>query len=115
MIGAPIFLYGTLMDARILARRSGDAGLPLRAVPAVLLGYRRVRLRGTPYPTLRRDGAAAMAGELIRPTPAALNNLSTYEGPAYRLHPISVLTPRGPRRARAWIACSYRASQTPWP
>jgi len=112
---APIFLYGTLLDARILARHSGDARLALRSIPAVLLGHRRVGLRGTPYPTLRRDARAALAGELIRPAPEVLRRLAAYEGGAYRLCPVQVLTPRGPRRARAWFAAAWRAGATPWP
>jgi gamma-glutamylcyclotransferase (GGCT)/AIG2-like uncharacterized protein YtfP len=115
MTVAPIFLYGTLLDGRVLARRSGDAGLVLRSVPAVLLGFRRVGLRGTPYPTLRRDGRAALAGELIRPSAAAMRRLAAYEGGAYRLHPVQVLTPRGPRKARVWLAAPWRAGANPWP
>lgn len=115
MTGASIFLYGTLLDGRVLARRSGDARLVLRSVPAVLVGFRRVRLRGTPYPTLRRDGRAAIAGELIRPSAAAFARLAAYEGGAYRLCPVHVLTPRGPRRARAWLAAAWRAGTHPWP
>ncbi|MBR0654805.1 gamma-glutamylcyclotransferase family protein [Plastoroseomonas arctica] len=115
MTGPPIFLYGTLLDARTLALRSGDARLALRGLPAVLLGHRRVRLRGTPYPTLRKDRAAALAGELIRPSAAALRRLAAYEGGVYRLHPVCVLTPRGPRKARAWCAAAWRAGAAPWP
>ena len=113
VIGAPIFYYGTLLDRRVLARRSGDAALLLRSVPAVLLGFRRVGLRGTPYPTLRRDGHAALAGELIRPSAAAFSRLTAYEGGAYRLCPVHVLTPRGRRRARAWLAAPCAPARAP--
>ena len=113
MIGAPIFLCGTLLDGRVLARRSGDAALVLRSVPAVLLGFRRVGLRGTPYPTLRRDGHAALAGELIRPSAAAFSRLAAYEGGAYRPCPVRVLTPRGPRRARACLAAPLASRHVP--
>ncbi|MES2712707.1 MAG: gamma-glutamylcyclotransferase family protein [Pseudomonadota bacterium] len=115
MTGAPIFLYGTPLDGRTLARRSGDARLVLRSTPAVLLGFRRLGLRGTPCPTLRRDSCAALSGELIRPSTAAMRRLASYEGGAYRLHPVRVLTPRGPRKARAWLAAPWRAGANPWP
>ncbi len=40
-----LFLYGTLLDPGMLARRSGDAALPARRVPATLTGFRRVTVR----------------------------------------------------------------------
>uniref|UniRef100_UPI0022EB5E15 gamma-glutamylcyclotransferase family protein n=1 Tax=Falsiroseomonas oryzae TaxID=2766473 RepID=UPI0022EB5E15 len=61
--GAPVFLYGTLLDPRVFARFAGRA--PLRcALAAVLPGHRRVTLRGTPYPTLLR-GAGEVHGLLL--------------------------------------------------
>lgn len=115
MTSAPIFLYGTLLDPAVLARRGGDARLARRMVPAILLGHRRVALRGAPWPTLRADPRGAVAGEVIRPPAAALRRLAAYEGADYRLCPVRVLTPRGPLRARAWIAPAWRAGAAPWP
>lgn len=114
-MSAPIFLYGTLLDPTVLARRGGDARLARRMVPAILLGHRRVALRGTPWPTLRPDRQGAVAGEVIRPPAAALRRLAAYEGAEYRLCPVRVLTPRGPLRARAWMAPPWRADAAPWP
>jgi hypothetical protein len=105
-----IFLYGTLLDPRVLAARSGDASLARRAVPATLPGYRRVALRGTRYPTLvRASPGEAVRGVLVRADGAALGRLAAYEGPFYRLAPVCVVTPRGPRHARAWLAAAWRA------
>ncbi|MBW8271269.1 gamma-glutamylcyclotransferase family protein [Caldovatus aquaticus] len=105
-----LFLYGTLLDPRRLAALSGEARLARRAVPALLPGHRRVRLRGTPYPTLLPDPEAAVRGLLLpRVGAAALRRLAAYEGPPYRLAPVRVLTPRGPCRARAWLAPRWRA------
>lgn len=114
-LGAPLFLYGTLLDPRRFARFAGRAPLR-RAMAAHLTGYRRVRLRGTPYPTLRR-GAGEVAGLLLpRLAPAALARLAAYEGGSYRLVPVRVTTRRGPRRGRAWVASPWRADSTaPWP
>lgn len=112
--GAPVFVYGTLLDPRVFARFAGRAPWR-RAVPARLPGHRRVHLRGTPYPTLRRDPAVEVAGLLLpRLAPDALVRLAAYEGPCYRLRPVTVRTARGPRRARAWLAPDWRADPRPW-
>ncbi|WP_431282470.1 gamma-glutamylcyclotransferase family protein [Humitalea sp. 24SJ18S-53] len=107
-MGWPLFVYGTLLDAAVLAAKSGDPRLPSRARPAWVDGMRRVAFRGTPYPTLL-PGVGRVAGRLVRPTPAALRRLAVYEGPAYRLHPLRVTTPRGPVRARAWMVARRHA------
>jgi gamma-glutamylcyclotransferase (GGCT)/AIG2-like uncharacterized protein YtfP len=110
-----LFLYGTLLDPAVLARMSGDAALPRRMQPATLTGWRRVTLRGTPYPTLLPDPSAAVAGAVVRAGPAALARLSAYEGPGYALMPVTVATARGPVRAQAWIAPPWRAeADRPW-
>lgn len=110
MTGAPIFLYGTLLDPRVLARHSGDARLARRRLAvARLAGYRRVTFRGTPYPTLLRATGSVVEGRLLRPTPAVLRRLARYEGPGYQLCPVLVQTPGGPLRARAWLTPRWRA------
>ncbi|HWX47551.1 MAG TPA: gamma-glutamylcyclotransferase family protein [Roseomonas sp.] len=78
------------------------------------MGFRRVVLRGTPYPTLT-PGPDSVAGLLIRPAPPALARLHAYEGPLYRLLPLRVCTARGPVQARAWMAPPWRAAARPWP
>ena len=104
MSGGALFLYGTLLDSRVFRRFAGQA-LPRHAMPARLTGHRRVLLRGTPYPTLMRDDSSEVAGLLVpRLSPSALERLSVYEGAAYHLLPVTIMTPRGRRRARAWIA-----------
>jgi gamma-glutamylcyclotransferase (GGCT)/AIG2-like uncharacterized protein YtfP len=111
-----LFLYGTLLDPAVLARMSGEASLVRRMVPARLDGWRRVVLRGTPYPTLVADAASAVEGAVLRVSPPVLARLSEYEGSAYALTPITVWTARGAMRARSWIAPSWRADAArPWP
>ena len=111
-----VFVYGTLLDPDVLARMSGDPALPRRLRPARLDGWRRVFLRGTPYPTLVEDAGAAVEGAVLRAGDAALARLSAYEGSAYVLTPLTVATSRGAVRARAWIAPSWRADTArPWP
>lgn len=112
-----VFLYGTLLDRRVLARRSGDRRLARRRLmPATLPGHRRVVLRATPYPTLVRDPRHAVRGLLLRPTVDTLRRLAAYEGPPYRLAPVRVTTAHGPRRVRAWITPRWRADPSrDWP
>lgn len=113
MTGAPLFVYGTLLDPRVFARFAGRAALR-RALPAVLPGHRRVVLRGTPYPTLVRQPGQVRGLLLPRLAPDAFGRLAAYEGASYALAPVRVETWRGPRRARAWMAARWRASMTPW-
>jgi gamma-glutamylcyclotransferase (GGCT)/AIG2-like uncharacterized protein YtfP len=115
--GAAIFLYGTLLDRSVLARRSGDARLGRRRLtPATLDGHRRVALRATPYPTLVADAHGTVQGVLLRPSPDALRRLAAYEGLPYRLAPLRVTTAWGPRRVRAWITPPWRADAVrDWP
>ncbi|WP_165943272.1 gamma-glutamylcyclotransferase family protein [Roseicella aquatilis] len=111
----PLFLYGTLLDPAVLERMAGEPGLARRLRPARLPGWARVGLRGTPYPTLLPDPGVVTEGALLRCGPGALARLAAYEGASYRLVPVRAETPRGPRRARAWVAPRWRASGQAWP
>lgn len=104
-----LFLYGTLLNPAVLARFAGRA-LPCR--PAVLAGHRRVRLRGTPYPTLVR-ARGTVDGAVTDVPAAALRRLMAYEGPRYELRRLVVATPRGKTAAFAWIADA--PTRRPWP
>jgi gamma-glutamylcyclotransferase (GGCT)/AIG2-like uncharacterized protein YtfP len=107
-----VFLYGTLLDPATLAARSGDVRLPGRCRLAVLLGWRRVALAGTPYPTLRPAHGARTLGAVVDLGPPALRRLTAYEGPAYRLVRVVVATAQGETAAHAWIAPG--GTQRPW-
>jgi gamma-glutamylcyclotransferase (GGCT)/AIG2-like uncharacterized protein YtfP len=98
-----VFLYGMLLDPTILARRGGPA-LPGRVVPAALTGWRRVKLRGTPWPTLRRDRAGRVSGAVLEPSAAALARLTVFEEPPYLRRRVVVATARGRAAALVWIA-----------
>jgi gamma-glutamylcyclotransferase (GGCT)/AIG2-like uncharacterized protein YtfP len=114
----PLFVYGTLLDPRVLERQAGRRGLARRLRPARAEGWGRVALRGTPCPTLLRGAAAATEGALLRPGPAALARLSAYEGPSYRMVPVRVRTPgagAGVCLARVWVTPRWRADAArPW-
>lgn len=108
-----LFLYGTLLDDRVLERMAGVKGLARRLRPARAAGYARVHLRGTPYPTLI-PGAGEVQGALLRVGGAALARLKAYEGPGYALRPLRVSGPRGVVWARAWMAPRWRADGRVW-
>jgi hypothetical protein len=112
-LAAPVFIYGTLLAPRVFARFAGSAPLR-RALPARLAGWRRVTLRGTPYPTLLRTPGEVAGLLLPRLAPAAFARLAAYEGASYALAPVLVATPRGRRRARAWVAPRWRAAPQDW-
>jgi gamma-glutamylcyclotransferase (GGCT)/AIG2-like uncharacterized protein YtfP len=104
-----VFLYGTLLRRELLARL---AGRPLPTTPAALAGWQRVAMRGGAYPTLRR-GRGRVAGWIATVDAPVLRRLGGYEGARYRLHPLTVHTPRGAVRVHAWIADA--ATRRPWP
>jgi gamma-glutamylcyclotransferase (GGCT)/AIG2-like uncharacterized protein YtfP len=107
-----LFLYGSLLDPERLARRAGRPGLARRLDPAILLGWRRVALRGGRWPTLRRARGAEVAGVLAHVDRVALSRLHAFEGPAYRLARVAVRTAHGKTGAFAWIARA--ATVRPW-
>lgn len=105
-----VFLYGTLTDPAVAWRVAGHDGFLRAARPALLAGYRRARLRGTPYPTLVRDATSVVHGLLAEVPPAVLRRLSAYEGPLYRFVRVRVLCAGATLVARAWIAPERRAT-----
>jgi gamma-glutamylcyclotransferase (GGCT)/AIG2-like uncharacterized protein YtfP len=104
-----VFLYGTLMDPAVARRIAGQDRFVREARPALLAGYRRVLLRGTPYPTLVRDARGVVHGLLAEVPPSVLRRLSAYEGPLYRFVAVRVLCAGATLAARAWIAPEGRA------
>ena len=119
-----IFVYGTLLDTTALARRAGQPGQPglaARPRPALLAGYRRVTLRLSRYPTLRRDLAHVTDGAVLDITAAAYRRLAAYEGPRYRLRRLRVGTLAGSRMAPrlapslAWVWIAAGATRRDWP
>ena len=76
-----IFVYGSLLDPGVLAKRAGEPRLATRLAPALLPGFRRTGLRHSRFPTLRRDPAHVTEGATVEIGAAALWRLSAYEGP----------------------------------
>jgi gamma-glutamylcyclotransferase (GGCT)/AIG2-like uncharacterized protein YtfP len=102
--GTRIFAYGTLREPAILRHVAGTTAPLDRAVPAVLRGWRRVPLAGTPYETLARAPGGRVDGLLLEVGRAQLARLHRYEGPLYRFRPVHVTVGTVRVPARAWIA-----------
>jgi gamma-glutamylcyclotransferase (GGCT)/AIG2-like uncharacterized protein YtfP len=99
-----IFIYGTLLNPRTLAERSGHPALASRLQPAKLGGWRRVPAKDGRYPTLVRDRAGRVDGAVLVVSAAAFRRLQAYEGPRYQLMRVLAETQGGPVPAHAWIA-----------
>ncbi|WP_144299497.1 gamma-glutamylcyclotransferase family protein [Elioraea rosea] len=110
-----VFLYGSLMDPAVFARRAGTAEPLASARPGLLEGWRRVTLRGTPFPTLLRAAGEAVDGLVADIPPALLPPLHAYEGALYRFLRVRVLSEGQYLAARAWISRPDRAdARRPW-
>lgn len=60
-----LFAYGTLLDPDVRTLVLGRPSPAAEAVPAVLRGYRRVRVAEEVYPTVLPDPAAIVHGALV--------------------------------------------------
>lgn len=97
-----LFVYGTLADPEALGR---CAGRPLKTMPlpAELHGFRRVRLRGARYPTLRRAPGALVQGVIIQVSADMLVRLQAYELVRYQQVHVRLHSATGPHRARCFV------------
>ena len=108
------FFYGTLTDPALLARLVGPCAA--RAEPARLDGFRRVRLRGQPYPTVVPAEDCGVDGLVVgRIDAAGAHRLAEYEGPSYSIRLLGVTLQDGRmRRVRVFVAPVGLASDEPW-
>ena len=89
------FFYGTLLDPALRTALIG----PMPATPAVLRGFRRVRVQGRPYPALVPERGGVVAGLVVEHVgPAAAARLRDYEGPEYLAREQPVRLDTGERR-----------------
>jgi gamma-glutamylcyclotransferase (GGCT)/AIG2-like uncharacterized protein YtfP len=97
-----VFVYGTLLDPHLLTRLVGRV---MGIQPAFATGWRRDRLAGTPYPTLV-PARGTVTGGIIHLDDREVRQLQRYEGPRYRLRPVTarVAGSRTDQRVLAWIA-----------
>lgn len=112
------FFYGTLRDADLRAIVLGDAASSAILAPAILRGYRRVRIAGRGYPALIPDPRGRTDGCLARgldETTAA--RISYYESDDYLVRMAEVEAADG--QAAAWVFLpgrgrSMRLTPAPW-
>lgn len=114
----PLFFFGTLMDPDILGLVIGRPVDARELEPAGLSGFRRVRVQGASYPMLVPDPAGLVEGRLWRGGDRRERaRLDAYEGPGYRLEPVTVETRSGERVAalvyRA-VPGALRPTEEPW-
>ncbi len=84
----PLFAYGTLMCAEIMATVSG---LKPVAAPATLAGYSRYRVRAESYPGIVSDPHGRVQGVLYSAVTAeAWRRLDRFEGEMYERRPVEV-------------------------
>jgi gamma-glutamylcyclotransferase (GGCT)/AIG2-like uncharacterized protein YtfP len=77
-----VFTYGSLMFERVWQRVVAGR---YRRRPALLRGYRRLRVKGETYPALQRDDGAVVSGVLyLGVSDADLAALDAFEGADYR-------------------------------
>jgi gamma-glutamylcyclotransferase (GGCT)/AIG2-like uncharacterized protein YtfP len=99
-----LFVYGSLLNRKILANRGGQPSLALRLAPARLRGFARVPAREGGFPTLVPARGTEVSGALVSVSAAALARLVAYEGSAYRLIPMRPEGPQGLVAASAFVA-----------
>ena len=110
------FFYGTLIDADVRATVLGSVVRHRPVEPAVLLGYRRLTMRGCTYPVIVRDARGAVAGVLMRGLRRAdFAKLLDYETDEYRAIDAAVLTGSGKRILAKVFVASARALPSPRP
>lgn len=83
-----VFVYGTLMEPRIITEVIGRTP---EGHPAVLRGYRRSCLEGELYPGIQPDESAQIEG-LVYPNlaPDEVQSLDRFEGDLYQRSTVTV-------------------------
>ncbi len=108
-----LFLYGTLLDNRLRAAIIGRAWPD--CIPATLRGFRRERVAGTRYPTLRPHSQGRVDGLLMTHVdPKTRARLAAYEGTAYRLKSCLVFASGMSINAYSYVTTIGRATGEDW-
>jgi hypothetical protein len=107
------FFNGTLMDRDVLCIVSGLSLAPMRLRPAVLPGYRRVRVQDVQYPAVYVSDGHSVEGCAVHgiPRPAA-ERLRLFENDGYELAVAPVLIGNNVNRKAALFAASARMNLT---
>lgn len=100
-----LFGFGTLMDPEVRDLVVGRPVPPEAVAPAVLPGYRRVRVPDETYPALVPDPAGEVQGQLFGPlTAVELERVQFFESFEYALTAIEVRCRGRPVPAMACLA-----------
>jgi gamma-glutamylcyclotransferase (GGCT)/AIG2-like uncharacterized protein YtfP len=100
---ATYFFYGTLMDPAVASRVTASPLTAARLRPAVLEGYRRVRVADQHYPTVVAAAGHRVEGRLFRnASPETQHRIAWYEDREYQLREVEV-TGVGGVRTSAWV------------
>ncbi len=112
----PLFLYGTLRDADILAAVLGRTVAEHDLIGATAPDCAAVYFPGQLYPALvQRPGSAASGLLLIHSTMDDLAALDAFEGDEYRRGPVQVATARETVAAAVyWPTVAVPPSATDW-
>jgi hypothetical protein len=110
----PLFVYGTLRDADLLAAVLGRVLKPAQVMPALAPGYQAVEMPGQVYPGLVRNRAAEAPGLLIRGIMRQeYTLLDAYEGEAYRRQRLMVMGAGRPYSAAVYLPVATPSADAP--
>lgn len=99
-----LFFYGTLRDAEVRAAVLGPGAARIALSDALAPGWRAVYGPGRAYPFLIRARGCAAPGLIAdRITAALLARLKSFEGPEYRIGPVTVRSDEGSCRVAAFL------------
>jgi gamma-glutamylcyclotransferase (GGCT)/AIG2-like uncharacterized protein YtfP len=111
----PLFLYGTLRDADILAAVLGRIVPETDLVTAHAPDYAAVYFPGQVYPALVARPGSVAPGLLLAPTADDLAALDAFEGDEYRRGPLLAVTAEGPVTADVyWPDIAVAPSALDW-
>ena len=109
----PLFVFGTLRDADVLALVLGRADAPVE--PARLAGHAARTVAGRDYPVLVPEPGASAEGALVHGLDATDRaRLAWFEGEAYALAPCRVDADGGPIEAVLFAAATPLPTAGPW-
>jgi len=102
------FVYGTLMEPQVLSLVSGEHFNSFRLRPAVLHGYRRVRVADATYPGIYPAEGSEVQGFLARGlSEEAVRRIDAFENDGYDRQNLQVISKQGtPVQAAAYVASS---------
>jgi hypothetical protein len=112
----PLFVYGTLGDADLLAAVLGRPPDPRNVAAAVAPGFRLAFYPGRVYPALLRAPGGATGGWLLLAlTPFELDVLDAWKGSEYRRTVLPVIVEEELHEADAYLpSAAVAADAEPW-